>query len=62
MTMLDFWRYAGKLGYCYRENCKFLLKYGESLSVGKYLNIVEDIIGIKEHMPSNHVVEIYLED
>ncbi|XP_073063780.1 uncharacterized protein [Primulina eburnea] len=59
--LIELWGYAEQVGCVEKDNFRFWHKIGKSLNNGRYLENDADVVQIRNHVPKNFEVEIYIE-
>ncbi|XP_075494821.1 uncharacterized protein LOC142532397 [Primulina tabacum] len=59
--LIELWGYAEQVGCLEKDKFRFWHKIGKSLSNGRYLESDADVVQIRNHVPKNFEVKIYIE-
>ncbi|XP_075520701.1 uncharacterized protein LOC142553992 isoform X2 [Primulina tabacum] len=59
--LIELWGYAEQVGCVEKDKFRFWHKIGKSLNDGRYFESDADVVQIRNHVPKNFEVEIYIE-
>ncbi|XP_073152403.1 uncharacterized protein [Henckelia pumila] len=61
LAMVELWGFAEDLGFKDKYSIKFLHKIGYNFKSGRYLENDSDVLEVRNHIPKNYEVEIFIE-